>query len=288
MVRYAIAIEYDGAGFCGWQRQHHSPSVQQTLEQAISKVADHAVTLVCAGRTDTGVHALAQIAHFDTTATRVEAAWLFGVNSNLNSSVAVHWARPMPAGFHARYSATARRYRYTILNRRSRAGMMNGFAAWENRPLDADSMHAAAQHLVGSHDFSAFRSADCQSPHARRTLFSIRVWRHGDFVIVDIHGNAFLHNMVRIIVGSLIKVGRADRPVEWIAGILEAKDRRLAGKTAAACGLCFIQSDYPLEYGIPVFPVYWPDGGLTGGRHSNQCDPAGGDQKGSTGGDPNS
>jgi len=239
-MRFALAVEYNGRPFCGWQKQKHSD-------------ANHQVQVQCAGRTDTGVHAMAQVAHFDTEAQRPLRAWCFGVNTHLPSSVAVHWVAPVPAHFHARFRALSRSYRYTILNRLNRPGLRSEYLHWVSKPLDAERMHHAAQVLLGKHDFSAFRSADCQAPHATRTLTQLHVWRSGDRVHIDITGNAFLHNMVRIITGSLIKVGLHEQPCDWIQALLEARDRTLAGVTAPAAGLCFVQPRYPAEFNIPDF-----------------------------------
>ncbi len=252
-MRFALAIEYNGRPFCGWQRQKHSSSVQQTLETALSRVADHDITVQCAGRTDTGVHALAQIAHFDTTAKRPLRAWCFGVNTHLPNSVAVHWVAPVPDHFHARYKAVSRSYRYTIINRLNRPGLQSEYLHWVSKMLDTERMHMAAQTLLGCHDFSAFRSADCQAPHAERTLTHLQVTAEHDKVYVDVTGNAFLHNMVRIIVGTLIKIGLHEQPVSWTKTLLDSRDRTQAGMTAPAAGLCFIQPRYPAEFAIPDF-----------------------------------
>lgn len=252
-MRIALAVEYNGKPFCGWQRQKHSDSVQQNLEHALTAVANHPVTVHCAGRTDSGVHALAQVVHFDSDANRPHRAWTFGVNTHLPSSVAVHWSATMPGSFHARYSATARSYRYTILNRINRPALHSDFVCWVSRPLDHEAMHCAAQALIGKHDFSAFRSADCQAPHAVRTLLSVSVTREDDRVFINITGNAFLHNMVRIITGSLLKVGLQERPVQWLQALLEGQDRTLSGITAPAAGLCFLHPTYPDEFAIPSF-----------------------------------
>lgn len=252
-MRYALAIDYLGTRFCGWQRQKHSVSVQQEVERSLSLIADHPVTVVCAGRTDTGVHALAQVVHFDTNVKRPDKAWTFGTNTHLDNDVSVHWVGQVPDDFHARFSALTRSYRYTILNRSGRSGLYRGRAGWVCHPLDIEPMQLAARSLVGKHDFTSFRSASCQAPHAVRQIHSLSITRSGDFIALDICGNAFLHNMVRIVVGSLIKVGLQERPVSWIAEILAAQDRTLAGTTAPPGGLCFLQPTYPSEYNIPDF-----------------------------------
>jgi len=252
-MRIALAVEYDGNGFCGWQRQPHCHAVQAELEHALGKIVNTPVTVHCAGRTDTGVHALAQVVHFDSPVERPLLAWTFGVNSHLDKRVAVHWAAPVPTDFHARFSALNRRYRYTIANQPTRPGLHFGRVSWVKRSLNCELMHSAAQCLVGEHDYSSFRSAECQADHARRNISFIRVERHGAEVVVDIQANGFLHNMVRIIIGCLLKVGTSDRPPAWLAEVLVARGRTQAGVTAPPHGLCFIQPQYPNKFSIPDF-----------------------------------
>jgi len=251
-VRIALGIEYDGTGFFGWQRLTHGPSLQAEVESALSFVADHPVEVTCAGRTDAGVHARCQVVHFDTHAERDPRAWVLGATTRLPHAVAVLWARAMPDDFHARFSARARRYRYVILNRAIRPALDARFMSWERLPLDADAMHAAAQALVGEHDFSAFRAIACQATHARRAVHALAVRRVGDHVIVEIEANAFLHHMVRNIVGSLLEVGRGERSREWIAQLLQGRDRALAGATAPPQGLTFLGPRYPAQWGLPA------------------------------------
>jgi tRNA pseudouridine38-40 synthase len=250
-MRYALGIEYDGTDFSGWQRLTHGASVQGALEAALSFVAAHPLEVVCAGRTDAGVHATQQVVHFDSEASRTPYAWQMGGNSRLPDSVAIVWAQPVAQDFHARFAARARRYRYRLLNRRVRPALQARFQAWEARPLDAGAMHAASQALLGEHDFSAFRTAQCQAPHPRRELQAIAVRRDGDEVLVEVQANAFLHHMVRNIVGSLIVVGRGEAPVGWLGELLRGRDRSVAGPTAAAAGLCFLGPRYPREWGLP-------------------------------------
>jgi len=250
-MRVALGIEYDGTDFFGWQRLAHGPSVQAEVEAALSFVADHPVGVTCAGRTDAGVHARCQVVHFDTHAERGQRAWVLGATTRLPRAIAVLWARAMPDDFHARFSARARRYRYAILNRAIRPALDARFLAWERASLDTDAMHAAAQALVGEQDFSSFRAVSCQARHARRNLTHIEVRREGGRVIVEIEANAFLHHMVRNIVGSLLEVGRRERPVEWIAELLAARDRNVAGVTAMPQGLTFIGPRYPPEWCLP-------------------------------------
>ena len=254
----ALAVEYDGGGFCGWQRQPHCRSVQEALEEAIARVARVPLTVHCAGRTDAGVHAAAQVVHFDAPVARPLRAWTFGVNSHLyrnplDRRVAVHWAGVVPTDFHARFSALDRTYRYTILNRPTRPGLHGGTLAWVRQPLDAARMHEAAQALLGEHDFQSFRSAECQARHAVRAVLAASVARDGDRVVFAVRANGFLHNMVRILVGCLTLIGRGERPVDWLSTLLAARDRRAAAVTAPPQGLCFVQPSYPDGFGVPDF-----------------------------------
>ncbi|NGX16953.1 tRNA pseudouridine(38-40) synthase TruA [Wenzhouxiangella sp. XN24] len=242
--RIAVGVEYDGAGLFGWQVQKDGPSVQAALETALSAVADEAVRVVGAGRTDTGVHSTGQVAHFDTAARRRPRAWLLGANSALPPGIALRWAGEAPDGFHARFSAVARSYSYLLLNREARPALWRDRAWWVRRRLDAERMHAAGQVLVGRHDFSALRASECQSRTPERCIHSLEVTRHGDFLRLDVTANAFLHHMVRNIVGTLAAVGRGDRPPDWVAEVLAGRDRRLAGATAPAAGLYLVHVDY--------------------------------------------
>jgi tRNA pseudouridine38-40 synthase len=251
-MRYALGIEYDGSAFLGWQRLSHGPTVQTAVEDALSRIAAQPIAVVCAGRTDSGVHAACQVVHFDSDVERDARAWTAGSNSVLPASVAVRWTQPVDPGFHARYAARERRYRYRILNRPVRAALDARYVTWERRALDAARMHAAAQALVGEHDFSAFRTSQCQASHPRRHLQQIVVRRDGDEVIVEVQANAFLHHMVRNIVGSLLMIGRGERPAEWLAQLLEGRNRAVAGPTAPAHGLCFIGPRYPAEWQLPA------------------------------------
>lgn len=250
-MRIALGIEYDGTDFMGWQRLSHGPTVQATLEDALSTVADVPLTVTCAGRTDAGVHARCQVAHFDTEVERSMRGWALGACANLPSSVAVLWAQPVDDDFHARHSARARRYRYSILNRPVRAALQSRYVAWERNRLDHRAMHAAAQALVGEHDFSAFRAMACQANHARREVREVRVWREDELVHIEIEANAFLYHMVRNIVGSLLPVGRGERDGAWIAELLAGRDRGRAGPTAPAAGLTFIGPRYPASWELP-------------------------------------
>lgn len=259
-MRLAVGIEYDGSGFFGWQRQRQSPTVQECLERALGRVANHAVTLHCAGRTDTGVHACCQVAHFDTLAQREERSWVLGTNTYLAPGISLLWARPVNEAFHARFSARRRRYRYRIVNRWVRPAIERGRVAWIRRPLNVERMHSAAQGLVGEHDFSSFRAMGCQARSPVRTVHSVAVSRRDCEVTIDIEANAFVYHMVRNVAGVLLSIGAGQRPPEWLNKVLEARDRNAAGVTAPAQGLYFMAVDYP-EYPElptarqPAFPV---------------------------------
>ena len=251
-MRIALGIEYDGTDFLGWQRLSHGSTVQGAVEEALSFVADHPVAVTCAGRTDSGVHARSQVVHFDSDASRSERSWMLGTNSRLPSTVGVRWAVPVDAQFHARYGALGRRYRYTILNRNARPALDARYVAWERQPLDADAMQRASQALIGENDFTAFRTVACQARTPFRHVRSIRIVRSGDRIEIDIEANAFLHHMVRNIVGSLLPVGRGERLESWLAELLAGRDRSLAGPTASASGLCFVSPIYPVGSGLPT------------------------------------
>jgi tRNA pseudouridine38-40 synthase len=254
MARIVLGIEYDGSAYSGWQLQAHAPSVQGELERALSVVADHPVQLTAAGRTDAGVHALMQVAHFDTTAVRPEQAWVLGGSAECAADVCVLWAREVAPEFHARFSAVSRTYRYRILNRRVRPALERARACWIRRPLDAEAMHAAAQSLLGEHDFSAFRAAECQSTTPVRRVTGIAVRRDEDRIEIAIRANAFLHHMVRNIAGTLIAVGVGDQPPQWVATVIARRDRTQAGATAPPQGLYFAGVEYDPGYGLPSAP----------------------------------
>jgi tRNA pseudouridine38-40 synthase len=252
LPRIAVALEYDGAQFAGWQTQQAGvSSVQLTAETAFSRIAAAPVSLVCAGRTDAGVHALGQIAHFDTDAVRNERGWVLGANSNLPDSISVRWARKVPRHFHARYSAESRTYRYFVLNRLGRSALAAQRAALVYRPLDAARMTEAAQLLLGEHDFSAFRAAGCQAHSPIRRLYALTVQRCGDQVVIEATANAFLHHMVRNLVGLLLEVGVGKAPPQRAAEVLAAKDRTRSAPTAPAAGLYFWKVCYPRAFGLP-------------------------------------
>lgn len=249
--RIAVGLEYEGTRYAGWQTQPSAEAVQLLAERALGKVAAEAVGLVCAGRTDAGVHARGQVAHFDTGATRSMRAWTLGANSELPRDISISWVRPVPAHFHARYSAEARTYRYLILNRAARSGLLAHRATWIHRALDVEPMAQAAAVLEGEHDFSAFRAAECQAKSPIRRMERLTVTREGDWLAIEATANAFLHHMVRNIAGLLIRIGKGDAPPSWAAEVLAGRDRRLSAATAPADGLYFWHVRYPAAFLIP-------------------------------------
>lgn len=251
MAIYAIGIEYSGSGYSGWQRQKHSRSIQEQLENALGYVADHAVKLVCAGRTDTGVHAVEQVAHFETHAIRNSRSWVLGANCQIARDIRIKWAVQVDNGFHARFSAIARSYRYIILNSVVASALFHGKVNWQHTPLDHVIMDRAAQNLLGEHDFSAFRAAGCQSRSCNRNIHQISVTRQGDMVFLDIKANAFLYHMVRNIAGSLIEVGKGAKSQQWFTQVFEAKNRMQAAMTAPAEGLYMVRVYYPTQFKLP-------------------------------------
>ena len=256
-MRYAARIEYQGTYFHGWQRQANAVSVQQTLEQALSKVADQEIGVVCAGRTDTGVHGIGQIVHFDSKIERGIKAWVMGSNTWLPKSVAVKMVKPVDATFHARFSAERRTYRYVIDNQPVRSPVLDRRVLWVLQSLDIDSMRKAAQYLLGKHDFTAFRSAGCQANNPIRIVEDLAIIPRGQRLYIDITANAFLQNMVRIIVGTLLKVGKGEKKPQWIKQLIDGKDRAASGMTAPAHGLYFIGPSYPVHFDIHL-PKNWP------------------------------
>ena len=251
-MRIALGVEYDGRPFRGWQAQQDDlPTVQASLQRGLSRVADAPVELVCAGRTDAGVHALEQVVHFDTDAQRPERAWVRGVNSNVERAITVLWARPVGDDFHARFSATGRRYRYVILNRPVRSSLADGRVTWEYRPLDERRMHEAGRHLLGELDFTSYRAVGCQSHTPFRNVTRLDVTRQDDLVFIDIEANAFLHHMVRNIAGVLMDIGAGEREPDWAREVLEARDRTVGGVTAPPHGLYLMAVNYPPEFGLP-------------------------------------
>ena len=250
--RIALGIEYKGARYRGWQRQEIGvPSVQAALEKALSQVAAEPVSLMCAGRTDAGVHASGQVVHFDTRVERPLKAWIMGGNANLPPDISVTWARVMPAEFHARFKAFARRYRYVIYNDPIRPAHLAEEVTWNHRPLDVARMREAAAHLVGTHDFTSFRAVQCQAKSPVKTVHHLEVIEHGRFIVIDVRANAFLHHMVRNFAGVLMTIGAGEREPGWVAEVLAARDRRAGGVTAHPYGLYLVQVEYPPEFELP-------------------------------------
>jgi tRNA pseudouridine38-40 synthase len=251
-MRIALAAEYAGSGFCGFQSQPSGCGVQDALERAVSEIAGHRVVVTAAGRTDAGVHAISQIAHFDTDAVRPPTAWVRGVNTHLPATVAVLWAQVVAdEGFHARFAATARHYTYLLSDRSERPALNASRVGWYHQPLDLAAMQAGAQYLLGEHDFSAFRAAECQAKTPVKTLARLTVARHGHLIRFDCSANAFLHHMIRNIVGALVYVGAGRQPVEWIAELLAARERVRGAPTFAADGLYFCGAHYDPRFGLP-------------------------------------
>ena len=250
-IRIALGIEYDGTGYNGWQRQRAGLGVQQRLEEALAKVANEAVEVVCAGRTDTGVHASGQVVHFDTSSERSRRGWLLGTNSGLPDDISVTWVQPVADDFHARYSATARSYRYRILNRLQRSALYRHRAWWVYQTLDANAMDEASRYLLGRHDFSAFRAAGCQAVTAVRDIAHIGVERDRDWITLSVTANAFLQHMVRNIAGTLVAVGLGEHNVEWVREVLLRRDRKTGGIAAPPHGLTLVSVDYPEHFAIP-------------------------------------
>jgi tRNA pseudouridine38-40 synthase len=250
-MRIALGLEYDGGGFHGWQSQADGSGIQDALERALSAIAGETVRAVAAGRTDAGVHATIQVAHFDSEAARPETAWVRGVNALLPESIAVRWALAIDESFHARFAATGRRYTYLLLDRPVRPALYAGRVGWYHRPLAVEAMRAAAEPLVGAHDFSAFRAAECQAKSPIRKLDHLSVTRDGDMIRFEFHADAFLHHMVRNIVGSLVYVGEGRQPAGWTEQLLESRDRTRGAPTFAAAGLYLTGIDYPARWNLP-------------------------------------
>jgi tRNA pseudouridine38-40 synthase len=276
-MRLAMGIEYDGTAFRGWQVQGVVPTVQGCLERAVGRVANHPVSVHCAGRTDAGVHALEQVIHFDTHARRLDRSWVLGTNVNLPRDVRVRWAQPVSPDFHARFSATARHYRYLILTRDTGSALLRDRVAWFHHALDRERMGEAALALVGEHDFTSFRSIGCQARHAVRRVHYLEVGGNDALCEIRIGANGFLHHMVRNIAGVLMAIGRGDRPVSWAAEVLAARDRTTGGVTAPPGGLYFVRADYPPQFDLPrtapISPVLgYPEGGDD--VFANRADPS--------------
>jgi len=250
-MRIALGLEYAGSGFMGWQSQPGGNTVQDVLEMALTRIAGMPLRVICAGRTDAGVHALAQVVHFDTAVNRPMTAWVRGTNAHLPSGVVVRWALPVTDEFHARFSARSRAYRYALLNRPVRPGLLAGKVGWCHRPLDLAVMQAAASCLAGEHDFSSFRAAGCQAKTPIKTLYRCEVSRQGEQILIDCHANAFLHHMVRNIAGALVYVGMGRKPVDWLAQLLVMRDRSQGAPTFSPDGLYLVGVEYDQRWGLP-------------------------------------
>lgn len=256
-MRIALGISYQGSAYHGWQSQTGLACVQTYLEQAISQVADHRIALSCAGRTDKGVHALGQVVHFDSTAERSQRAWLLGCNSHLPADIRINWVQVVDSHFHARFSATARRYHYVIYNHRLRNALWNQYTSHCYYPLNEKHMQSAAQYLIGEQDFSSFRAASCQAKSARREVQHVNVMREGYYVSIDIQANAFLHHMVRNISAVLMSIGAGKKPITWVKEVLLAQDRKAADVTASPNGLYLSQVFYPENFALPQSENAW-------------------------------
>lgn len=251
-MRYAIGIDFNGRGYRGWQTQQPGvKSVQETLEKAIAHVANHAVTVIAAGRTDAGVHAAGMVAHFDSEAVRSERNWLLGVNTRLPEDIALRWISPVSDEFHARFRAVARRYRYVIYNHPLRSSLLAGMATWHYHPLDLVRMQEAARHLVGAHDFTSFRAVGCQARHPNRQVHFLTLTQKGPLIVLDVQADGFLHHMVRNIAGVLMAIGQGKEEPDWARQVLAARDRTLGGVTASPDGLYFVDALYPEAFPLP-------------------------------------
>jgi tRNA pseudouridine38-40 synthase len=251
-LRIAISLEYDGSGFCGWQSQGHGRTVQDALESALTSIAGHSVRVHAAGRTDSGVHALNQVAHFDSSAIRPLQAWVRGVNTHLPHSIAVRWAKPVTDDFHARFSAQSRSYRYVLLNRSERPGLNFGRVGWHHRPLDTERINTGLQYLLGEQDFSSFRASECQAASPVKVLHDAKSFRSGDFIYFEFRASGFLHHMVRNIIGAMIWVGCGQRNPDWIADLLADRNRSLAPPTFEPSGLYFLGAEYADYWQLPL------------------------------------
>jgi tRNA pseudouridine38-40 synthase len=261
-MRIALGLEYDGGSFHGWQSQADGRGAQDALERALSEIAGARISAVAAGRTDAGAHATLQVVHFDTDAVRPDTAWVRGANAHLPQTIAVRWALPVGPGFHARFAATGRHYTYLLLDRPVRPALLNGRVGWYHRPLSVEAMCAAARNLLGRHDFSAFRAAECQAKSPVKMLDRLDVAREDDVIHIHLHADAYLQHMVRNIVGALVCVGGGRQAPDWMRALLDSRDRSRGAPTFAASGLYLTGVDYPPRWNLPptVVPVRIPQG----------------------------
>ncbi|GAA4418350.1 tRNA pseudouridine synthase A [Advenella faeciporci] len=258
LKRIALGVAYNGTPYYGWQTQPNGQTVQDKLEAALRQFTTQATSTICAGRTDTGVHALSQVVHIDTQAVRRDESWVRGLNALLPDSISVRWAKEVAPDFNARFSACSRTYVYVLRNERILSPHWVGRAGWDFHPLNLEAMCKAAEHLVGTHDFSSFRSSQCQAASPVRTLELLRIEKQGTFIVFTLKANAFLHHMVRNIIGSLVYVGKGRFPSEWVASLLQEKDRKFAAPTFMSDGLYLAHVDYPEEYGLNSFSQFNP------------------------------
>ena len=250
-MRISLGVEYDGSRFQGWQTQPAANTVQDAIQAALAQIAGEPVSVVCAGRTDSGVHAREQVVHFDCAVERPDSAWVRGVNGFLSEAIAVLWARRVPADFHARYSARSRTYRYVLMSRAVRPALAARFVGWTHSPLDVDAMSEAARHLLGEHDFSAFRSSECQAKTPVRIIHELELEQRGERIDFVVRANAFLHHMVRNIVGSLVHVGKGACAPGWVREVLHSRNRGRAAATFAAEGLYLESVEYDPSWQLP-------------------------------------
>jgi len=251
-MRVALGIEYSGEHYCGWQRQKHSPSIQENLDNVLKNIADQSIKTFCAGRTDTGVHATGQVIHFDIDKPRPTSAWLRGANNQLPNDIAIKWAAEVNNNFHARFSAIDRSYRYVIYNNETPTATLTGKVTWHRRPLQLDLMQHGANELIGKHDFSSFQASSCQANTSIRNITTLKLSQKGKFIFIDITANAFLHHMVRNIVGSLLWIGEERQPPAFMKQILLGLDRTKAPDTAKPTGLYLVRVGYPAEFMLPT------------------------------------
>ncbi|CAL4320654.1 tRNA pseudouridine(38-40) synthase TruA [Buchnera aphidicola] len=249
--KFALCVEYNGGNYHGWQRQKNVSSIQEEIEKSLSMIANHKIDVICAGRTDAGVHSIGQVIHFNTISIRKKSAWTIGANHYLSKDISIKWIKEVPENFHARYSALSRSYRYIIYNYNLRTSFFNYGYNHIHQKLDILKMNNAAQYLLGEHDFSAFKSANCQSSSSCRKIFKLKISRLNNWIIIDITANAFLYHMVRNIVGSLIEIGISKKKENWMKILLQKKDRNLAGPTAASKGLYLFSVEYPIFFNLP-------------------------------------
>jgi len=250
-MRIALGVEYDGSSYYGWQSQAEGQTVQDTLQAALSQIAVEQISVIAAGRTDTGVHAIEQVVHFDTQIERPLTAWVRGANALLPDNISVLWARPVPDEFHARFSAHGRSYRYLLLNRAVRPAILRSRVGWYHSPLDVSQMQEAARYLLGEHDFSAFRASECQAKSPIKKILQLDIQKRGEMLIFDVSADAFLHHMVRNIVGCLVYVGNGKNPPSWLGEVLARRDRRMAAQTFAPDGLYLRKIMYEDKWGLP-------------------------------------